>query len=734
MLKILETPKSVAILAGVVCYFIAFSVLVAFPSLLTDADEPKVVGVDGVSRDVPNYTPHEAAGRETYGTQICWHCHSQFVRPVNDEDKRWGPVSQTGEYAWDLPHFFGTRRTGPDLHREGGLRIDDWHEAHFYNPRYTVPHSVMPGFTWLFQPTNGQEQIRRAIELLDTNGDGVISTKIGDDGGDAPAPLSTEVAKVRALASSQDPFTRLDQRGVRGPGKSVDSMWWVEMPNSGEGLLTDYDAGPRPTAELLDLETYVQRLGTTIGKWRRPLSAATPPRVSPFDEVDARPRRTSDMRAYGFLRADPAKAKAADDALGGWRKTAGAWDQKHPLLAQRLQKGKELFDKNCAGCHGAEGRGNGSAAQFLLIRPRDFTVGKYKYKSTPVGFQPLDGDIYRSLFRGLPGSAMPPWREMSDEQLWLLVDYVKSFYEGDRPFNDRGAVVPPPPPQRFDPDPSKELARGRAVYMAGQCYNCHGKEGRADGPGWNDTTTEWGGALRPRDFRPRISPSDAATLYPLFARQMESLVGAEAWKTLSAAPAWKALEPKSDDASKAFVLFLLGEGPRARAMFGEDAVKKAFGDRYEKLFSRGDDALEDLRMAVATEKDQPSLRMRGGAYPEDLYRTIMTGLEGTQMKIWWDQIWKKTDPKLETRPDLSKDRKERNWLWTQVYGDRADKKTWKKLSISLHDPVLAEVGVFTEKNDKGQDEEYIVIQPGDDWALVHYVQWLMCLPRSRSGN
>jgi len=734
MLKILETPKSITIVAGVLCYLMAYGILVGFPSILTDADEPKVVGQDGVPRDVPPYTPHQQAGRDVYGVQVCWHCHSQFIRPVNDEDLRWGPVSQTGEYAWDIPHFFGTRRTGPDLHREGGLRPDDWHDAHFYNPRYTVPHSVMPGFTWLFQDVDGAAEVRKAVALLDTNGDGVVSTKIGDDGGDAPASVAAEVARYRSLASSQDPFTKLDKRGVMGPGKSADSMWWVEQPDSGEGLLTDYDAGPRRTPELTDLITYVQRLGTTIGKWRRPLYAPTPPRLSPFDDVDPRPRRTSDMRVYGFLRADPARVKAADELAARYQKDVTAWDAGHPLHALRLAKGRELFAKHCAGCHGPEGRGNGPAAQFLLIRPRDFTVGKFKYKSTPVGFQPIDGDIYRSLFRGLPGSSMPSWRELSDEQLWLLVDTVKSFYEGDRVFNDRGAVVPVMPPQRFDPEPSKELARGRAVYMAGQCYNCHGKEGRADGPGWNDTTTEWGGALRPRDFRPRITPTDAPDLYKLFGREVEHLVGAEAWKSLAAVPAWKDLDPTTDEKAKAFASFVLGQGPRARDVFGEDAVKKAFGDRYEKLFSRGDDALDDVRMAVATEKDQPALRMRGGAYPEDLYRTIMTGLEGTQMKIWWDQIWKKTDPKLETRPELSKDRKERNWLWTQVYGDRADKKTWKKLSISLHDPLLAAAGVFTEKNDKGEEEEYIVIQPGDDWALVHYVQWLMCLPRARAGN
>ena len=156
MPKYLETPKGIALLAGGLCYFFAFSVLVQIPSCVTDADVPRVVGIDGVARDVKPYTAVEQQGRDLYGKNICWHCHSDFVRPVNGEEYRWGPVSQAGEYAWDLPHFFGTRRTGPDLHREGGLRSDDWHYAHFFDPRFTVPRSVMEGFTWFFRDFNPQ--------------------------------------------------------------------------------------------------------------------------------------------------------------------------------------------------------------------------------------------------------------------------------------------------------------------------------------------------------------------------------------------------------------------------------------------------------------------------------------------------------------------------------------------------------------------------------------------------
>ncbi len=97
---------------------------------------------------------HEALrlARDQYIAEACWHCHSQFVRPVSNEDIRFGKVSWANEYRNEmfLPHLFGTRRVGPDLIRESGKHGNDWHVAHFYNPRLVAPLSVMPRYTWFF--------------------------------------------------------------------------------------------------------------------------------------------------------------------------------------------------------------------------------------------------------------------------------------------------------------------------------------------------------------------------------------------------------------------------------------------------------------------------------------------------------------------------------------------------------------------------------------------------------
>jgi cytochrome c oxidase cbb3-type subunit II len=91
-------------------------------------------------------------GKSWYQAEACWHCHSQFVRPVSKEDLRFGPVSTAAEYQnlMNLPHLFGTRRVGPDLIRESGKHSNDWHMAHLYEPRNVAPYSVMPAYPWYF--------------------------------------------------------------------------------------------------------------------------------------------------------------------------------------------------------------------------------------------------------------------------------------------------------------------------------------------------------------------------------------------------------------------------------------------------------------------------------------------------------------------------------------------------------------------------------------------------------
>lgn len=91
-------------------------------------------------------------GRDAYIAEACWHCHSQYIRPVSKESERWGPVSEAEEYnnALSMPPLWGTRRVGPDLSREKGVRSNDWHMAHLWQPSSTSPGTVMPSYRWFF--------------------------------------------------------------------------------------------------------------------------------------------------------------------------------------------------------------------------------------------------------------------------------------------------------------------------------------------------------------------------------------------------------------------------------------------------------------------------------------------------------------------------------------------------------------------------------------------------------
>lgn len=106
-------------------------------------------------------------GRRIYVGEGCWHCHSQFVRPVSNEERRWGPVARSEEYQNELqrPVLFGTRRVGPDLSREGGRRSNDWHAVHFFKPIDLSPGSPMPEYPWLFDGAPDKPN-RRAFALI----------------------------------------------------------------------------------------------------------------------------------------------------------------------------------------------------------------------------------------------------------------------------------------------------------------------------------------------------------------------------------------------------------------------------------------------------------------------------------------------------------------------------------------------------------------------------------------
>jgi len=99
------------------------------------------------------YSALELEGRDIYIREGCHTCHSQMIRPLRAETERYGHYSVAGEFVYDRPFLWGSKRTGPDLARVGARYSDEWHRAHLYNPRDVIPESNMPAFPWLFNNT-----------------------------------------------------------------------------------------------------------------------------------------------------------------------------------------------------------------------------------------------------------------------------------------------------------------------------------------------------------------------------------------------------------------------------------------------------------------------------------------------------------------------------------------------------------------------------------------------------
>ena len=116
------------------------------------------------------YDPLQLTGRDVYVREGCYNCHSQMVRPFRAETERYGHYSVAGEFVYDRPFQWGSKRTGPDLARVGGRYTDEWHRIHLMNPRDLVPESNMPGYPWLARTAADAQSIQSKMRTLRTLG------------------------------------------------------------------------------------------------------------------------------------------------------------------------------------------------------------------------------------------------------------------------------------------------------------------------------------------------------------------------------------------------------------------------------------------------------------------------------------------------------------------------------------------------------------------------------------
>jgi cytochrome c oxidase cbb3-type subunit I/II len=444
------TARFVALVAGIFCFFAAVftqGILTLVEPSARTPDVTAVVRTDlgqlkWMATEATDYTPLQERGRRVYLREGCWYCHSQFVRPVTGETRRWGPVSEAGEYNFDTPHLFGTRRIGPDLTRVGLKYGDEWHYAHFWNARMLTPESIMAPYEGLFDASSDR------IKIVDAGGGNRTLEKTAF----TRSLFNFDGKEQIKLTPNTDGllFVPLEAHG------KMPLIWTPNKEYTGDAV--------RIAAETDDLDAliaYVQKLGMNRGKWR-------------------------DL-------FEPQDIEVTDVTM--------------PRSAEWIAYGKEVYEARCLGCHGEKGDGNGPAATFLWKqRPRNFNAGEFKFRLTqkPV---PTDGDLLRTITRGVRGTAMPAWYELPLNDRLAVIQYIKYVLAVDRsdPAKPYAFFLEEPAGQPLyistPPAPSQEvIAHGKQVWQNAKCFECHGQTGEGNGEKVESLKDDLGFPIRPANL------------------------------------------------------------------------------------------------------------------------------------------------------------------------------------------------------------------------------------------
>jgi len=154
------------------------------------------------------------------------------------------------------------------------------------------------------------------------------------------------------------------------------------------------------------------------------------------------------------------------------------------------------YRRYCTGCHGDYGDGEGENAQWIDPKPRNFTLGQFKCRSTPTGTLPTDDDLYNTIGRGIVNSNMPQWLPLTDDERVDMVAYVKHF-------SPKFVTEKPGPPIQIPPEPevtADRIKAGQALFQKLECWKCHGVEGRANGPSADTLTDDQNRPIKPFNF------------------------------------------------------------------------------------------------------------------------------------------------------------------------------------------------------------------------------------------
>lgn len=173
---------------------------------------------------------------------------------------------------------------------------------------------------------------------------------------------------------------------------------------------------------------------------------------------------------------------------------------------ENVERGRVIYFKRCVFCHGLVGDGNGPAADYLDPRPRDFTLGVFKFRTTETGELPLDEDLFITVSRGLQGTGMQPFDNdiikngLTEEERWQVIYYIKTFAPefANPEYDPKGKVVKLP--SNMPAYSTETVAKGKELFIKAKCWECHGKGGKGDGQTKFDRKDDWGFPIRIRNI------------------------------------------------------------------------------------------------------------------------------------------------------------------------------------------------------------------------------------------
>jgi cytochrome c oxidase cbb3-type subunit 2 len=174
--------------------------------------------------------------------------------------------------------------------------------------------------------------------------------------------------------------------------------------------------------------------------------------------------------------------------------TTTAWAE--PPVPAAAARGAKAYGRYCVSCHGTQGDGRGPSADWLDPRPRNFTSGTFKFRSTASGELPTDADLERTIEQGLNHTSMPHWKALTAAERRDLVQFVKTFSARFATEPQGKPIAAPPAP----PVTPALLAQGKEVWTKVQCASCHGDGGKGDGASASTLRDDWGQPITPRDF------------------------------------------------------------------------------------------------------------------------------------------------------------------------------------------------------------------------------------------